>query len=179
MQYQNCGLFPSTEDYEGLSSRWLCISFSIKQPYNCISCTGLEYKGLPNHVIYYFDTIATQSQKCCPKLQFHNSQIADACGEQTELFKTIAKLLHTDYDTPFCQCDSFNKLTVHFLELFLWTYLLHSLNFSLGMSTMWMPVLEVHYQYANHQYFVMIYSNITHWMCFETGGASQTNRSLV
>ena len=59
----------------------------------------------------------------CIKLQFHDSQIADPSGEQTELFKTIAKLLHTDDDAPLCQCDSFNTLTLHFLDL------LNSLHF--------------------------------------------------
>ena len=37
----------------------------------------------------------------------HMSQIADASGDQKKLFEIVAKLLHTDNDTPFPPCDSF------------------------------------------------------------------------
>ena len=42
------------------------------------------------------------------------SQIADASGDQKKLFKIVAKLLHTDHDTPLPTCDSFNALAEQF-----------------------------------------------------------------
>ena len=36
------------------------------------------------------------------------SEIADAFGDQQKLFKIVAKLLHTDHDTPLPTYDSFN-----------------------------------------------------------------------
>ena len=44
------------------------------------------------------------------KLEYHMSQIADASGDQKTLLKIVAKLLHTDHDTPLPTCDSFNAL---------------------------------------------------------------------
>ena len=44
------------------------------------------------------------------KLKYHMSQIADAPGDQKKLFKIVAKLLHTDHDTPLPTCNSFDAL---------------------------------------------------------------------
>ena len=50
------------------------------------------------------------------KLEYHMSQIAYASGDQKKLFKIVAKLLHTDLDTPLPTCDSFNALAEQFSE---------------------------------------------------------------
>ena len=46
------------------------------------------------------------------------SQIADAYGDQKKLFKIVAKLLHTDHDTPLPTCDSFDALAEQFSDFF-------------------------------------------------------------
>ena len=50
------------------------------------------------------------------KLEYHTSQIADASGDQKKLFKIVAKLLHTDHDTPLPTCDSFDALAEQFSD---------------------------------------------------------------
>ena len=54
------------------------------------------------------------------KLGHHMSQTADAYGDRKKLLKMLAKLLHTDSDTPVPPCDSFNTFVEHF-QLFLGT----------------------------------------------------------
>ena len=46
------------------------------------------------------------------------SQIADASGDQKKLFKIVAKLLHTDHDTPLPTCDSFDAIAEQFSDFF-------------------------------------------------------------
>ena len=52
------------------------------------------------------------------KLEYHKSQIADASGDQKRVFKIVAKLLHTDHDTPLPTCYSFNALAEQFSDYF-------------------------------------------------------------
>ena len=52
------------------------------------------------------------------KLKYHMSQISDASGVQKKLFKIVAKLLHTDHDTPLPTCDSFDALAEQFSDFF-------------------------------------------------------------
>ena len=51
------------------------------------------------------------------KLKYHMSQIADASGDQKKLFKIVAKLLHTDHETPLPTCDSFDALAEQFFQI--------------------------------------------------------------
>ena len=46
------------------------------------------------------------------------NQIADASGDQKNLFNIVAKRLHTDHDTPLPTCDSFNALAEQFSYVF-------------------------------------------------------------
>ena len=46
------------------------------------------------------------------------SQIADASGDQNNLFNIVDKLLHTDHDTPLPTCDSSNALAEQFSDVF-------------------------------------------------------------
>ena len=46
------------------------------------------------------------------------SEIANESGDKKKLFKIVAKLLHTDHDTPLPTCDSFNALAEPFSDFF-------------------------------------------------------------
>ena len=48
----------------------------------------------------------------------HESKIADASSDQIKLFKTVAKLLHINNDTPLSPCDPFNPLAEQFSDFF-------------------------------------------------------------
>ena len=50
------------------------------------------------------------------KLKYHMGQIADVSGDQKKLFTIVAKLLHTDHDTPLPTCDSFDALVEQFSD---------------------------------------------------------------
>ena len=51
-------------------------------------------------------------------LQYHTRQITYASGDQRQLFKIVAKLLHTDNDKPLPPCDSFDMLATRFSNFF-------------------------------------------------------------
>ena len=74
--------------------------------------TGLECDRLA----YCLQRQLVTSSKHGAKLEYHVSQIADASGDQKKLFKSVAKLLHTDHDTPLPTCDSFDALVEQFSE---------------------------------------------------------------
>ena len=52
------------------------------------------------------------------KLKYHMCQIADVSGDQKKLCKIVAKLVHTDHDTPLPTCDSFDALVEQFSDFF-------------------------------------------------------------
>ncbi|KAI0222195.1 hypothetical protein LSAT2_026566 [Lamellibrachia satsuma] len=52
------------------------------------------------------------------KLEYHTCQIAEASGDQRQLSKIVAKLLHDDNDTPLPSCDSFDTLATPFSDFF-------------------------------------------------------------
>ena len=76
--------------------------------------TGLECDRLA----YCFQRKLVTSSIHRAKLEYHTSQIADASGDQKKLFKIVAKLLHTDHDTPLPTCDSIDVLAEQFSDFF-------------------------------------------------------------
>ena len=52
------------------------------------------------------------------KLEYLTKQITCASGDQRQLFKIVAKLLHSDNDTPLPPCESFYTLATSFSDFF-------------------------------------------------------------
>ena len=76
--------------------------------------TGLEFDRLA----YCLQRQLVVSSIHRAKLKYHMCQIADVSGDQKKLCKIVAKLVHTDHDTPLPTCDSFDALVEQFSDFF-------------------------------------------------------------